>query len=228
MKKLLLASVLLLPALAWGADLKLPIKAPTGYAYGQCGYYYGLNTMGVAGLVNGGPPGSSVIQGDLGVTLGYGCPGSGSGTFWFAEGNFDWANINGNANGLGLTGPAHFEQRAGFGGPLSNLLNVFPGISNGLAVPSLPAFPNGVTGGPQFPFLFVSLHEQDISAQIGLASNREWLVSPGVGIGMESRLSNGVVADVTAQWKLDSSALSIGPQQVKLGNAAVVGLTLKY
>ncbi len=59
-------------------------------------------------------------------------------------------------------------------------------------------------------------------------TNREWLISPGVGIGLESRLSNGVVADVTAQWKLDSTGLSFGPQKVTLGNAAVVGLTLKY
>jgi hypothetical protein len=77
--------------------------------------------------------------------------------------------------------------------------------------------------------MFASLHEQDISAQFGLAQNREWLVSPGIGIGLESRLSNHVVADVTAQYILDSSGLTLGANnKVALGNGAEVGLTLKY
>ncbi len=223
-------ALLLMTTAASAADM--PLKAalkPAGYVAGGCGAYYGLNTMGIAGSLNNGIPGASIMQGDIGATLGYGCPiGTTPGSFWFVEGNFDWANINGSANGIGLTGPAHFEQRAAVGGPISNLLNVFPNLFNGLAVPALPTFPNGVTGGPQFPFLFVSLHEQDIGAQLGVMQNREWLISPGVGIGLESRLSNGVVADVTAQWKLDSSGMAFGPQSVKLGNAAVVGLTLKY
>lgn len=201
-----------------------------GYAAGRCGAYAGLNTMGVAGAVNGGPPGASIIQGDIGVTLGYGCPiGNNPGSFWFVEGNFDFANINGNATGLGLTGPAHFEQRAALGSPISTLLGTFPGNPfGGVAVPSLPVLPAGVTAGTSYPFFFVSLHEQDVSAQFGIAQNREWLFSPGVGIGLETRLSNGVVVDTTAQWKLDSNGVVVGPQKVTLGNAAIVGLTLKY
>ena len=75
----------------------------------------------------------------------------------------------------------------------------------------------------------MSLHEQDVSATFGFAQNRDWLISPGIGIGLESRLSNGVVADVTAQWVLQSTGLSVGPATgVKLGNAAEVGFTLKY
>lgn len=201
-----------------------------GYVAGRCGAYAGINTMGVAGTVNGGPPGASIIQGDVGLTVGYGCPiGTVAGSFWFVEGNFDFANINGSSSGLGLSGPAHFEQRFALGSPISTALSVFPGNPfGGLAVPSTPACPTNVTCGPQFPFIFAALYEQDIGGQFGISQNREWLVSPGIGLGLESRWSNGVVADVTAQWKLDSSGLAIGPQSVKLGNAAVVGLTLKY
>lgn len=108
------------------------------------------------------------------------------------------------------------------------MLNLFPSLSQGLAVPSLPVLPNGVTSGPSYPFLFASVHEQDISGQIGLASNREWLVSPGIGIGLQTRLSNGVVAETAAQWVLQSNGLSLGPAKVALGNAAEVSFTLKY
>jgi len=228
---------LLLMILAPGAraaDLAAPVlKAPpnllTGYVSGGCGPYFGLNTMGSAGSVDGGPPGASVIQGDVGVTVGYGCPiGTTPGNFWFVEGNFDWANINGNQNGFSMTGPAHFEQRVGFGSPISSMLNMFPGFSSGLSVPSLPALPAGVTQGPSYPFLFVSAHEQDVSAQFGLDQNQQWLFAPGIGIGLESRLSNGVVADMAAQWVMQSNGLSVGPATVHMGNAALVSFTLKY
>jgi hypothetical protein len=235
MRKLFLASaiasLLAVSSIAQGADIaKAKPGLFSGYLAGQCGMYFGLNTMGGAGSISGGPPGASIIQGDVGITLGYGCPfGTTVGNFWFVEGNFDWANLNGSQNGLSLTGPLHFEQRAGVGSPLSSMLNLFPSLTSGLSVPSLPALPAGVTQGPQYPFIFVSLHEQDVSASFGLAQNRDWLISPGLGIGLESRLSNGVVADVTAQWVMQSSGLSVGPQQsIKLGNAAVVGFTLKY
>lgn len=232
MRTLILAAAAALMAGAAGAA-DIPTKARpdlfAGYAAGKCGMFYGINTMGVAGALNGGPPGASIVQGDVGITLGYGCPGASPGTFWFAEGNFDFANINGSATGLSLTGPAHFEQRVGFGGPLSGMLNVIGlGSNNGLSTPSLPLLPPGVTAGTSYPFFFVALHEQDVSAMVGDARNRDWLISPGIGVGLETRLSNAVVVDTWAQWKLDSNALSVGPNKVNLGNAAVAGVTLKY
>ncbi len=230
---LLFATTMLSPAFA--ADLGT-LKAPPrlSYAQGGCGVFFGINTMGVAGLVDGGPPGATILQGDIGVTLGYGCPiGNTPGSFWFAEGDFDFANLNGNANGLGLTGPAHFQQKFAVGGPAGALLSLFPNSPfaglNG-AVPALPLCPTGVVCGTQYPFMFVSLHEQDIGGQLAVAveRNREWLVAPGIGLGLESRWSNGLVVDTTAQWRLDSTDLAIGPQKVKLGNAVIVGLTAKY
>lgn len=201
-----------------------------GYAAGQCGMYFGLNTMGSSSSVAGGTPGASINQGDIGVTVGYGCPiNNMPGSFWFAEGNFDWANMNGSQSGFAMTGPLHFEQRVGLGSPISAMLNLFPSLSNGLSVPAMPILPNGITAGPSYPFIFASLHEQDFSAQFtGLGSSREWLISPGVGIGLQSRLSNNVVAETAVQWVMQSSGLSIGPQKVNLGNGVEVSFTLKY
>jgi hypothetical protein len=224
-----------LPRAAFAGDLPTK-KAPSSfgsYATGGCGFYYGLNAMGAGASVNGGPPGATTLQGAIGATFGYGCPiGTGPGNFWFAEGNFDWANLNGTQSGLALTGPAHFEQRIGFGGPISTMLNsgLFPNLNpaGNLSVPALPGLPAGVTAGPSYPFLFASLHEQDISAQIGLAANREWLVSPGIGLGLQTRLSNNVVAETTIQWILNSNGVPLGPQKISFGNGAEAGFTLKY
>lgn len=227
-----LLAVLSSPVQAADVPTKARPNVFAGYAAGSCGMFLGLNTMGGAGSLTGTTvPGASVIQGDIGGTIGYGCPiGTTAGSFWFLQGNFDIANMNGSANGLSLTGPAHFEQQLAIGGPLSSMLNLFPSISGGLSVPSLPALPGGVTTGPQYPFLFASLHEQDVSAQLpaALAQGREWLISPGLGIGLESRLSNGVVADVSAQWILQSNGLALGPEKVGFGNAGLVELVLKY
>lgn len=203
------------------------------YPAGGCGFYYGVNAMGAGGAVNAGPIGATQIQGDIGATVGYGCPiGTVAGSFWFAEGNFDIANLNGSQNGLSLTGPAHFEQRFGVGGPISAMLNsgMFPNlnIGNGLSVPSLPGLPAGVTAGPSYPFLFASLHEEDVSAQIGVATGHAWLFSPGFGVGLQTRLSNNVVAETAAQWVLRSSGVEVGSSKVGLGNGAEVSFTLKY
>jgi opacity protein-like surface antigen len=233
LKSLLLAGAALtaIAGSAFAADLTPQFKAPSfgSYVKGGCGWYFGLNSMGSTNRVTGGIVGENIVQGDLGVTAGYGCPiGTTPGSFWFAEGNFDWAGLNGATNGLALTGPAHLEQRVGLGSPISTMLSMFPGL-NGLSVPAMPALPQGITAGPSFPFVFVSLHERDISAQLGVASNREWLFSPGIGVGLESRLSNAVVAETAVQYLLDSNGMAVGPvNSVKFGNGVEVSFTLKY
>lgn len=229
---LLLVAMAAAPLAAADMSVKASARANpfAGYIAGKCGMFAGFNSMGVAGAVNNGIPGASIVQGDIGFTLGYGCPLGQVGSFWFAEADFDFANLNGAASGLSMSGPAHFQQKIAIGSPLSQLLNAIPNPFSGLSTPSTPALPSGISAGPQYPFVFASLHEQDISAQLpqALAQGRQWLISPGIGIGLESRLSNGVVMDVTAQWKLDSNAFQVGPQKVSLGNAAVVQTTFKY
>lgn len=217
----------------------MPLKAPqaanpfAGYIAGRCGFYMDLNSMGGAGALSGtAVPGASVIQGDIGAGLGYGCPlGSAPGSFWFAQADFDFANINGAANGLSMTGPAHFEQRLAIGGPIANILSFFPSNPlSGLSTPSTPACPSNVTCGPQYAFLFASIHEQDVGMQLPMPvpGNRAWLAYPGLGLGLESRWSNGLVVDATIQWTMQSSALGIGTENVKFGNGALAGLVFKY
>jgi hypothetical protein len=236
MRKILLALALfgfVLPAHAADMATKANPNPFAGYIAGRCGAYIDLNTMGGAGALNGTTvPGASVIQAAVGAGVGYGCPlGAAPGNFWFAQADFDWANVNGAANGLAMTGPAHFEQRLAIGGPLANILQFLPGNPfSTLSTPSTPACPSNVTCGPQYGFLFASLHEQDVGAQLPtpVPGNQAWLTYAGLGLGLESRWSNGLVVDATVQWTLQSSGIGLGTENVKFGNGALAGLVFKY
>jgi hypothetical protein len=221
MKNIFRASIVtaaLLAGPAFGADLA--VKAPAlGYNYPttKCGLYYGVNSIGSAGSVANAAVGTQTVTGAIGLTLGYTCPvGQG---FWFADGAFDFANLNGNANGLALSGPALFEQRFGFGAPVNLIMSAIPGLASlQNAVPSLIPLPSGTTVVTSNPYIFGSVSEQDISATFGFAQNRQWLIAPGVGIGNKVRLSNGVVFDPFAEYVLNSNAMCFG---VLGGNSCV-------
>jgi hypothetical protein len=230
-------ALLMLLAPSRAADMPLasiPLKAraqalqpiPTN----GCGYYVGLNTMGAASaMANNLTPGAQIVQGEFGATLGYTCNTASNAAFWFAEGSFDVTNLNGQANGLSLTGPAHFEQRFGFGATqFGSFLSFFPALGS-LSTPSLPVLPAGVTAGPASPYLYGGINEQDISARLGLASNTVWAVSPAMGIGMQYRLSNSLVADTFAGWRMSQDAICIGSKGCgSIGNGVEVGFILKY
>jgi hypothetical protein len=233
MKKFLLAAVaalISLPALA--ADL--PTKAPqTGFATYpvSCGMYYGVNTMGETSADNNAAVGTQFVQGAIGLTLGYTCPMGASGGYWFADGMFDFANLNGASNGLALSGPAQFEQRFGVGAPVSLLLNLVPGLSTLTnAVPSLIPLPAGVAVVTSFPYLFAGLHEDDVGVSNGFANNKQYLISAGIGIGNKTRWSNGVVFDPFAEYILPSTQMCIGivSNCIQRGAAVRVGAALEF
>lgn len=206
-----LAVAVLLPAISDAADLPKTAKAPSlAYPTTKCGFYYGVNTTGSTGAVSTGQVGAQVVQGAIGLTVGYTCP---VGPFyWFADGDFDFSNLNGNANGLALSGPAFFEQRFGFGAPVDMIMSLIPGLTSlQNAVPSLIPLPAGVAVTTSNPYVFGSLSEQDTSAMFGFAQNRQWLIAPGIGIGTKVRLSNGVVFDPYAEYVLNSNAMCFGP-----------------
>jgi len=222
-------SMLAFPALA--ADL--PAKAQTGYATYPtgCGMYYGVNTMGETSAVNNAAVGTQFVQGAIGLTLGYTCPVGQSGGYWFVDGMFDFANLNGSSNGFALTGPAQFEQRFGFGAPVSFLLNLVPQLASlQNAVPSLIPLPTGVNVVTSFPYLFGSLHEDDVGVANGFTANKQYLISAGFGIGNKIRLSNGVVFDPFAEYILPSSQMCIGITGgcVQRGAAVRVGAALEF
>jgi len=243
---LVLPGVMLLMAVAAHAG-DLPVKAPTKlanpfsqpYDITHCGAYFGVNTMATATAVNGTgvSPGTQVVQAGIGATAGYGCPiNTASNSFWFAEVMADLTNINGSTTGISFNNaPVTFTERFAIGTPISNLLpslSNFTGLTASAAVPNLPLLPTGVTASPAAPYLFLALHEQDVSAQLGLAQNREWLFSWGAGTGLLYRLSNGVVADVSAEYKLQTNQLCVGPLGqagcAKIGQGFMTQISFKY
>lgn len=235
--------LLLQPNAASATDIptKAPIVNPfaTPYDTTHCGAYFGINSVGSADSLQGTgvSPGTQVVQGGIGGTLGYGCPISATnGSFWFAEVMADFTNINGASSGVQFSNaPVSFTERFGVGSPLQNMLASLPGASSvagSAAVPSLPALPGGVTAGPGAPYGFFALHEKDVSAQLGLSQNRQWLLSYGIGAGLLYRLSNGVVADVFAEYQIASNQVCVGPLGnagcAKFGPGFMTGVQFKY
>jgi hypothetical protein len=210
---------------SYAAD-NLPTKSlPAGYPTG-CGFYYGLGTGGNAGAVNGAVVGTQIVQGNIDAMVGYTCPFAQS-AFWFAEGSFGIANLNGNVNGLALSGPATFIQRVGVGSPINSLFNPF---SNSISLPSIPLLPAGTTASPGNSYFFGGIVEQDIGAQIGAISGHQWVIAPLMGIGMLTRISNNSVVDTWAGWQMNSNSFCPGGGSScgKLGNMARVGVSFKY
>ncbi len=233
MKKLLvIVGALLCASAAFAADLApLSTKArvASGYPSTRCGIYYGLGTGGSSVAVNGGIVGEQIAQGELDAILGYTCP-IGAAGFWFVEGSVGFNNVNGTVNGLALGGPLVLMQRIGGGSPINGLFNPF---GNSISLPSLPALPNGVTAGPANGYFFAGVVEQDISGHfVGLPTgSKTWVIAPLIGIGMLTRLSDGVVVDTWAGWQMASNSVCLGAGKSlcgKEGNGARVGVSFKY
>jgi hypothetical protein len=212
-------AALLVPTMAYAADM--PLKArpraalslPTAYPTAS-GFYFGIGTMGGGGSVSASVPGvnsNSLVSNQIGVggILGYAWNVPNSQYFAALEGWFGWQNFNGSAPGFNLTGPATFTQRVMIGAPLSDIAAVFPNF--GLAPPPFPPLPNGQTASNIKPYLFGSLTEDDITIDLaGAGSNRDWRLSPGLGVGMLGQLTSGSVVDVFAMTKFPQKGICIG------------------
>lgn len=227
LSKAIVIAATLFAAPAFAADMAT--KAPlfgNGYPT-KCGLYYGLGTGGSAGAVNGAVVGTQIVQGDLNAILGYTCPFGGTG-FWFVEGSAGFSNINGSVNGLALSGPLVLMQRVGAGSPINTLFNPF---GTSLALPSLPALPNGVTAGPANGYFFAGIVEQDITAQVSPNNSaKQWVIAPMIGVGLLTRLNDGVVVDTWAGWQMNSQSFCPGGGNScgKLGNTGRVGVAFKF
>jgi hypothetical protein len=227
--KFLILAVSLLASSAMAADL--PLKAAplySGYPV-KCGYYFGVGIGGNAGAVNGAAVGTQIVQGDIDGMVGYTCPFAVN-AFWFAEVQGGISGLNGNTNGLALSGPRVFIERAGVGSPINALLGSL--IPTGLSpsLPSIPLLPAGITTSPSNAYLFAGIVEQDIGAQIGALSGHQWVVAPIVGLGALTRASNNVMIDTWAGWQMNSNSFCPGGGSAcaKLGNMARVGVSFKY
>lgn len=229
----LLASIGLIHAVH-AADLpavitKTPAQPVYQYPLGS-GLYYGVNTMGSSTAIENQAIGTQIVQGAIGLTVGY-TWAMGSG-FTFVDGHFDFANLNGSTNGFNPTGPAQFEQRWGFGAPVNLLISLIPGLASlQNAVPGLIPLPAGISVNTSSPYLFASIHEDDTGVSNGLAANRQWLISEGIGIGNKTRLSNGVVFDPWAEYTFSSSHMCVGVVTggcVQRGSGVRVGAALEF
>lgn len=204
----ILAVSLLFSTAAMAADL--PTKA-LSYAYPstKCGLYYGIGTGLSTSSVTNAQAGTQIVQGAIGLTLGYTCPVGGG--YWFADGSANFANLNGSANGFNLSGPAQFSERFGFGAPVNTLVSLIPGLSTlQNAVPSLPALPAGIGVITTSPYIAFALHQDDTGVGIGLAYNKQYMLSGGIQLGAKTRLTNNLVWDNYAEYTLPSTEVCVG------------------
>lgn len=231
-KKFLIATLALLPSVAFAAD-SLALKAintslTAGYPT-KCGIYYGVGTGGNAGAVNGGAVGEQIVQGDLDAIVGYTCPFA-TNAFWFAEASGGISGLNGSTNGLSLSGPGLFIERVGVGSPINTLLGSILPANLSPSLPSIPLLPAGITTSPSNGYLFAGLVEQDFGVQTNAASGHNWILAPIIGAGLLTRASNNVMIDTWAGWQMNASnsiCLASG-QCVKPSNMARVGVSFKY
>lgn len=228
----LLAALIVSPAIAADIPTKAPIYSPGGYPTTRCGIYYGIGTGGNAGSVNGAGTvvGEQIVQGDIDAIIGYTCPFAGN-AFWFAEAQGGITGLNGSVNGLALSGPGVFIERAGVGSPINALFgSLFGSTSLSPSLPSIPLLPSNITQSPGNAYAFAGLVEQDISAQVGALANHQWVIAPMVGLGILTRLSNNVVVDTWAGWQMNTQSICPGGgvSCAKLGNQARVGVAFKY
>jgi len=236
MRKILpVVALLAATGAANAADMavKNPLNGP--YPTTRCGFYYGINAEGGAGVVPNAPAGTTMIAGDIGALVGYACPVGA--TPWFAEGIVDFQNLNAGNNGFSLSGPVHLEQRVGVQTPLLQLLpNIGFNVGTQLGTPQSAGavLPPGATlNGTVQNYVYGAVNEDDISSTIGLAAARRWLVSPEVGTGLlipfKTAGGTPIVADSYAGYELQSSAICLGAGMCpKLGGRYKVGVSFKY
>ena len=204
---------------ASAANLALPVKAPflsTAYPT-TSGIYFGVGTMGGGGPVGltssiPGVNSNSVITNDISVSgiIGYAWNVPNTQMFAAVEGWFGWTNFNGSAPGFSFTGPATFTQRVLIGAPLSDITALFPTFN--LAIPPFPPLPNGQTATNIKPYIGGQITEEDATLDVlGVGSNRDWRIKPGISIGMLGQLTSGSVVDVAFVTEFPQKGLCVGP-----------------
>lgn len=208
---LLFCTVLLLiltPARA--ADL--PLKAPSFAIYPSgSGWFYGVSGSGLGGnaAAAGSSGGGAVIGGRFGIDGGY--TGTIGNTFWFVEASASVQALNGASPSLSVLAPVNFEERFALGVPQSawqRVVNLLPGLSS-ISMPSIPVIGNA-TLGPSNPYIFGSLYQDDVSATVGSAKGKAWLLSYGAGVGFLNRVSNGMMIDTSIEWKHQAGGMLVG------------------
>lgn len=230
---LMLIVLLFLHPMARAGDIASPVTkaAPLTFNYPtrKCGMYYGVNTSLSTGTVASTTVGTQVAQGAVGLTVGYTCP-MGAG-YWFGDADGAFANLNGSSNGFNPTGPAQFSERFGFGAPVDLVLGLIPGLKQvQTQIPALLPLPADVNVVTSNPYIAGAFHQDDTGIGIGLQSNKQYLLSGGFQLGTKTLLSNGVMADLYAEYTLPSTEVCVGVTAgcVKRGAMFRVGTKLLW
>lgn len=194
MKKLLIAAAMcLVPTLVFAADMPVKAKPRILLTYLGSGMYFGAHTFAQTNRIDASSPAGSTLGGTFAVgaavggTFGYMW---GDGTTWKAieamasYKNISAASVTTAGTVATIDSKVSFTQRFKFGGdPVMAILNLVPNLST--QFPVLPSLPIGSIG-TSHPYVFGALHEDDVSASLGLMTGKAWQVKGGFGIGLMS------------------------------------------
>lgn len=225
-KTLLLASLVCLPVVAWGADL--PVKAQpnsstssatAGYPAGF-GWWWGLGaeTDVANDSVASANAGANLYAAGAGVVgvLGYNFK---IGSNWGAwEAGFTYQNLGGStvlASGVAgsVTDPWDLETGVSFGFPWTQPFALFPSLSalfGGTSPVSLLPTTAAITSS--LPYAGVYAHFDDVAATVAGATGSQWLVTPSLGLGLKNFIAgNGGVIDVRVEESFPNTGFTFGP-----------------
>jgi hypothetical protein len=228
MRKLLVASVsalALVSGAAHAADMALKAPLLVGYPYAGSGFYVGIGAQAevASATVSSIDVGTSLYSAGAALTGTVGYQGTfGRSANWYAVENIvSWTNIGGTVTcattNCSIGSTFGVEQRFKFGFPIATVLSFLPNWQG--IFPSLPPLPNGIVSTSSHPYISAGLHEDDVSASLGLMTGRAWQVTPAIGMGMINQWTNGLVVDVGAEYSFKNTAFNLGGPQVGIGAA---------
>ena len=240
MRKLLFLFALAITTPAAAADMAVkaaPVPSIMGYPYNANGFYFGVGALGDAASSTVG--GAGVFTAGAAVDVVGGYQWKGGLDFIALEARASYTNL-GSSTACPDAGGAScsigtqwgLEQRAKFGFPITLITNALPSLG-GLfpAVPMLPTTITTAVNSTAHPYISVGITEDDVSANIGLPSGREWQVQPTVGAGVMTQWTQGLVADVFAECSFAGTGFTFGPipgNSANLGRKCTTGLHLIY
>lgn len=234
---------------AFAADMPVVIKAKPRIlaTYLGSGMYFGAHTFAQSNRVDASSPAGTTLGGTFAVGAAVGGTFGwmwGDGTTWKAlEAMASYKNIS--ASGVTTAGTlasidskVSFTQRFKFGGdPIMAIFNMIPNLST--QFPVLPSLPVG-TVGTSHPYVFGAVHEDDVSASLGLMTGKAWQIKGGFGLGLMSQMGatqsnpNGIplTVDVWAEFIPVGASLNLGIPtalaKADTGREARVGMGLYW
>jgi hypothetical protein len=194
--------------------------------------FFGVNASADAGTATTvqGVASTALYGGSVGASVGYTAPLAFMNSFWFVEAMFDASSVQSGSNTaatiLSVKRSADFEQRFAVGVPQAWQARVLSALGINDAYPSM-----GTPATMPQSYVFASLHEQDVSMQLGAATGQEWAFMFGAGAGMLYKLPNGGALDTWMEYRYGSGAMLLGALpnvSAKFNDSIKVGVSYKF